>query len=82
MAVHTVINPGVFYTCRVLLSMEASSVAKLTPAAQLGIRIFFQVRNDTWVIILAITSVKQRFCKTHRDSFSSVAVILFQTVAS
>lgn len=48
MAVHTVVNPGVFYTYHVLLSMEASSVAKLTPGAQLGIRVFFQVRNDTW----------------------------------
>lgn len=61
MAIETVIIPEVFYRCCVLLSMGASSVAKLTPgtAAQLGIRVFFQVRNDTWVIILEITTVKQ-----------------------
>lgn len=84
MAIQTVINPGVFYRYHILLSVGASSIAQLTPgtAAQLGIRVFFQVRNDTWVIILEITTVKQRFCKTHRDSFFSVAVILFQTVAS
>lgn len=61
MAIKTVINPGVFYRCHVLLSIGASSAAKLTPgtAAQLSIRVFLQVRNDTFrVIILAITSCK------------------------
>ena len=72
MAIETTVNPGIFYRDRVLLSTDASLVAKLTPGAavQLGIEVFLQVRDGTLEIHVG-DNLRNNNCKTHRDPIHS-----------
>lgn len=73
MAIETTFNPGIIYRGHILLSTDASLVAKLTPGAavQLGIEVFLHVRDDTLEIHVG-DNLGNNNCKTDRDPIYSL----------